>query len=188
MSIAENEQSRAFVAIGSNLGDRPALIQSAIESIDRMPRTRVIRISQLHETTPVGPAGQGMYLNGAVELQTNLSPRMLLDQLLEIERLHGRDRTASNRWGPRTLDLDLLLFDDLIVNEPGLTVPHPRLHERLFVLEPLAEIAPGALHPVFDRPVSVLLSQIQAESAAAPACHQQMTGGPVVNNCVPLRS
>ena len=137
----------AFVAIGSNLGDRAAHVAHAFAALDRSPGIRVVRRSTVHETAPVGPPGQGPYLNAVAELATSLSPRQLLATLLDIERTRGRDRTAEVRFGPRTLDLDLLAWGPAMpggrtIDAPGLQVPHPRMHERPFVLEPLAEIAP----------------------------------------------
>jgi 2-amino-4-hydroxy-6-hydroxymethyldihydropteridine diphosphokinase len=128
--------ARAFVGIGSNLGDREATIRAAIDALPG-----VIAVSQLRETDPVGVTDQPAFLNGAVALETELSPRELLDRLLAVERELGRER--RERWGPRTIDLDLLLYGDEAIDEAGLTVPHPRLHERRFVLEPLADIAPA---------------------------------------------
>ncbi len=101
----------------------------------------MLAVSSLRETDPVGVLDQPRFLNGAARLQTELAPRALLDSLLDVERALGRER--AERWGPRTIDLDLLLYDRLVLDEPGLTLPHPRLHERRFALEPLAELAPG---------------------------------------------
>jgi 2-amino-4-hydroxy-6-hydroxymethyldihydropteridine diphosphokinase len=132
---------RAWVALGSNLGPRREHLDGAIAALGRARGVRVVRCSQWIETQAWGgPPGQGPYLNGAVELETTLGARELLELLLAIERRAGRVRGERN--GPRTLDLDLLLFGDARIDEPGLTVPHPRLEEREFVLEPLAQIAP----------------------------------------------
>lgn len=139
--------SDCFIALGSNLGDRPAHIRAAVEALARLPGTDMVRVSTIIETEPVGPAGQESYLNGVAQIRTPLGPRDLLSHLLRIELERGRDRASSPRWGSRTLDLDLLLFGDFVIDEPGLTVPHPRLRERLFVLEPLAEIAPELTLP-----------------------------------------
>jgi 2-amino-4-hydroxy-6-hydroxymethyldihydropteridine diphosphokinase len=127
---------RAFLALGSNLGDRRAHIEAAIEA---MPD--VVAVSPVYETEPVGgPDGQGPFLNAVVELDTALSPRELLELCQRLEAAAGRVRTE--RWGPRTLDVDVLLVGDLTVNEPDLVVPHPRMWERDFVLRPLADLAP----------------------------------------------
>jgi 2-amino-4-hydroxy-6-hydroxymethyldihydropteridine diphosphokinase len=142
--------TRAYVGICANLGDRESTIERAIA---RLPG--VVAVSELRETEPVGVAEQPPFLNGAVALDTALSPRELLDTLLAVERVLGRER--RERWGPRTIDLDLLLYGDEIVDEPGLTVPHPRLHERRFALEPLAELDPGLEIPGRGR-VSELLA------------------------------
>ena len=132
--------TRAYVGLGANVGDREASIAAAVA---RLPG--VVAVSRLVETDPVGVVDQPPFLNGAAELETRLSPRELLDTLLAIERELGRER--RERWGPRTIDLDLLVYGEERVDEPGLTVPHPRLHERRFALEPLAELAPGLVIP-----------------------------------------
>ncbi len=136
---------RAYVALGSNLGDRRATLERAMELLDAHPGVRVVATSSLRETEPWGPVEQPPFLNGAVALDTTLGPRALLDVLLETEETLGRVR--AERWGPRSIDLDLLLYGDAVVDEPGLVVPHPRLHERLFVLEPLAALQPEAVVP-----------------------------------------
>lgn len=133
----------AAIGIGSNLGARHATIHAGVRDLDRVPGVRVLRLSPIIETDPVGPEGQGPYLNACVLVETTLEPRALLDAMLTIERTHGRDRTREQRWGSRTLDLDLLVFGDNVIDEPGLTVPHPRIAERAFVLLPLGAIAPG---------------------------------------------
>lgn len=132
----------AAVALGSNQGDRRAHLDGAVLALRRNPDVRVIALSDWIETEPVGgPSGQGRYLNGVLELETTLAPRALLEVLRSIERDHGRVRAERN--GPRTLDLDLLVHGDAVLEEPGLRLPHPRLAERRFVLEPWASIAPG---------------------------------------------
>jgi len=130
----------AYLGLGSNLGDREALLRAAIAALDATPGVRVTSISSLYETPPWGPVPQGPYLNACVALDTTLSPRELLTLCLAIERDHGRERAI--RWGPRTLDMDVLLYGDESIDEEGLIVPHPRMAERAFVLVPLAEIAP----------------------------------------------
>jgi 2-amino-4-hydroxy-6-hydroxymethyldihydropteridine diphosphokinase len=132
--------TRAYVGLGSNLGDREAAIRRAAELIGAR------RLSSICETEPWGIEDQPDFLNAVAELETELLPRALLDNLLELERELGRTRGGA-RYGPRTIDLDLLLYGDEIIDEPGLRVPHPHLHERGFVLEPLAELAPGLVVP-----------------------------------------
>lgn len=151
---------RAAIALGANLGDRAAAIASAIAAIARLPDTRITAQSSIIETAavtlPGSTASQSPYLNAAITIATTLLPRQLLESLLEIERAHGRARNPLERWGPRTLDLDLLLYDDLTLHEPGLDLPHPRLHERAFVLIPLAEIAADWRVPGIGKPVRAL--------------------------------
>jgi 2-amino-4-hydroxy-6-hydroxymethyldihydropteridine diphosphokinase len=138
---------RAYVGLGANLGDREDTIRRAVALVDELGGVLVVGVSSLRETEPWGPVEQPRYLNGAVAVETDLPPRELLDALLDVERGLGRARDDEERWGPRTIDLDLLLYGDLVLDEPGLDVPHPRLHERRFALEPLAELAPDALLP-----------------------------------------
>ena len=135
--------TRAYVGLGSNLGDREGTLRAAVGRMRSLPETEVVRRSTLRDTDPVGNVDQPRFLNGAVELETGLSARALLGQLLELERAFGRDRHSVPALGPRTLDLDLLLYGDRQIDEPGLEVPHPRLHERRFALEPLADLNPA---------------------------------------------
>jgi 2-amino-4-hydroxy-6-hydroxymethyldihydropteridine diphosphokinase len=132
---------RAYIGLGSNLGDRERTIEDAVALLRADPGLDVVSVSSLRETEPWGPVEQPRFLNGAAEVETSLPPREVLGVLLDIERRLGRVR--EERFGPRTIDLDLLLYGDAVVDEPGLIVPHPRLHERAFALEPLQELVPG---------------------------------------------
>ena len=134
---------RAYVGLGSNLGDREATIRAALAELDAAEGLDVIAVSTLVDTAPVGFTGQPRFLNGAAALESRLSPRELLDLLLVVEARFGRDRALVPAQGPRTLDLDLLLYGEAEIDEPGLEIPHPRLHERAFVLGPLAELDPA---------------------------------------------
>ena len=138
--------TRAFVGLGANLGDRERMLRAAVDALAAEEGIEVISVSTLRETEPVGVGEQPRFLNGAAELETTLTARELLDRLLAVEQRFGRVRNPGEH-GPRTLDLDLLLYGGEVIDEPGLTVPHPRLHERRFVLEPLAELAPGLVVP-----------------------------------------
>jgi len=139
-------RTSTYIGIGSNLGDREGTIRTALERLGEIGCIRVVKVSGLRETDPVGFLDQPAFLNAVAELETTLAPRELLETLLDVERGLGRTREGP-RFGPRTIDLDLLLYGDLVTEEPGLTVPHPRLHERRFALEPLAELAPGLTIP-----------------------------------------
>jgi 2-amino-4-hydroxy-6-hydroxymethyldihydropteridine diphosphokinase len=138
--------TRAFVGLGANLGDREGTLLAVVDALGQEDGIEVVALSTLRETEPVGVGEQPRYLNGAVALETTLSARELLDRLLAVEQRFGRVRVAGEH-GPRTLDLDLLLYGGTEIDEPGLVVPHPRLHQRRFVLEPLAELDPGLLVP-----------------------------------------
>jgi len=151
----------AHIALGSNLGDRRGLILAGLRDIDAVPGVGVRRLSEIVETDPVGPPGQGPYLNAVCEIGCELAARALLDAMLEVERRHGRERDREQRWGPRTLDLDIILFGDAVIDEPGLTVPHPRLRERSFVLEPLVQIARDVRVPPDGRTASELLDALE---------------------------
>jgi 2-amino-4-hydroxy-6-hydroxymethyldihydropteridine diphosphokinase len=164
--------TEAHIALGSNMGDRARHLQAAVYALEQTPGLTMGAVSRFHETAPVGgPPGQGPFLNAACRIEYEDNPRSLLVLLQGIEASRGRVRENGdqNAWGPRTLDLDLLLFGDEIIDLPGLTVPHPRMHERDFVLVPLAEFAPEAMHPVLKLSVRELLAHLhQGEQLSSP--------------------
>lgn len=138
----------AYIGLGGNLGDAAGTLRAALDALDALPRTRRLRASRLYRTPAWGRRDQPDFINAAAALDTRLPPRDLLDALLGLERDFGRERSDEGaRWGPRTLDLDLLLYGDATIDVPGLRVPHPHLHERAFVLVPLLEIAPELVIP-----------------------------------------
>jgi 2-amino-4-hydroxy-6-hydroxymethyldihydropteridine diphosphokinase len=146
-----------FLGLGSNLGDRRRNLEAALEALRAHPRITVSAVSSFLETDPVGgPPGQGRFLNAAAGIETDLSPDSLLEELKRVERALGRK--PGPRWGPREIDLDILLYGDTILETGTLVIPHPRMRERRFVLEPLAEIAPAARDPVTGRTVRELLA------------------------------
>jgi 2-amino-4-hydroxy-6-hydroxymethyldihydropteridine diphosphokinase len=158
---------RAYIAIGSNLGDRQAVTAAALELLNDSQGMHVIAVSSMHETEPVGPSGQGRYINAAAALETDRSARRVLETLLGIERALGRVRDPEQRWGPRIIDLDLMLYGEAVLDEPGLRVPHPRMHERAFMLEPLAEIAADIRHPVLGRTIQSLCRSLSSKGVGA---------------------
>lgn len=147
--------AKAFVALGSNLDDPAAQVARALTALDALPQTRLLRASRLYRTPPWGLGEQPWFVNAAAELDTGLAPQALLQALLALESRVGRER-GGPRWGPRRIDLDLLLYDDRAIDEPGLHLPHPRLAERAFVLLPLADIAPDLALPDGRRLVDLL--------------------------------
>ena len=181
--------SRVFVGIGSNEGDRLEHISRAIQRLSHTPGMQVSRMATIYDTEPLGPP-QPEYLNTVIELDTTLSPQQLLEALKRLERQLGRVPSAQ-RWGPRVIDLDILLYDDRVLrpsraprqrrgrrrkcrgtqsidNEPVLIIPHPRMHERRFVLEPLAQLAPKLVHPVLKQTVAELLAALPAPIHHSP--------------------
>jgi len=149
----------AYIALGANLGDRALNIQAALRLLESVPGIRVTKVSSLLENPAVGgPADSPPFLNAVAQIETTLEPRQLLQRLLDIEHELGRKRNL--KWEPRQIDLDLLLFGDAVISQPQLVIPHPRMHERRFVLEPLAEIAPKAWHPVLKRTIADLLRDL----------------------------
>ncbi|MHC5035779.1 MAG: 2-amino-4-hydroxy-6-hydroxymethyldihydropteridine diphosphokinase [Planctomycetota bacterium] len=156
---------RVFIGLGSNQGDRRGNLDRGLEAMAAIPRTRLVRASRFFWTPPWGFRDQPWFLNAAAELATGLAPRALMDALLAVEQDAGRVRTVPN--GPRTLDLDILLFGQRIVEEEGLMIPHPRMTERLFVLVPLSEIAPDVVHPQAGSPIRELLDRLEPEGIEA---------------------
>ena len=162
--------ARVFIGIGSNIGDRHVHLELARDALAQLPQTRLVAFSQTYESDADSPVPQGDFLNAVGELDTDLDPLELLAALQEIERDAGRRPLVQRvKWGPRTLDLDLLLYDQRIISTDELVVPHPMMHERWYVLKPLAEIAPGAVHPILEMTVGALLENVEN----SPRQHQR---------------
>ena len=159
-SDLEMARETVYIGFGSNVGDRLDFCDRAVTLLSLLPHSAVTGISLLYETEPVkdkvDPGGQ-WFINGVIQLETDITPRSLLDLLREIERALGRD--DDDRSGPRTIDLDILFYGDQVIAEPGLSVPHPRLHQRRFVLMPLSELAPLLVHPTRQRSVNQMLAE-----------------------------
>ena len=149
----------AYIGLGTNLGDRELKLLMAVAELGKLPGTRVTALSPFYETEPVGGVPQDNFYNAAARIATSLSPLELLDQLkrIETEVFH---RVPSGHWGPRSMDLDLLLYGDLVLSQERLTIPHPRLAERRFVLQPLADIAPSLVHPTLGKSIAQLLASL----------------------------
>ena len=171
-----------YVAFGANLGDREAAFAAAIEAIEKDPDLALVRASTALETNPIGPPGQDSYLNAVVELRVWIDPFELLARLHRIERLVGRDRRReTERWGPRRLDLDILIFGEQRIDSPQLVIPHPRAPERNFVMVPLAEIAPSLRHPLLGSRVAEIARSLPDPGSAHvwsnPSCWPSRTSG-----------
>ena len=151
----------AYIALGSNMGDREAYLNHAVESLSSLGGCRIEKVSGFIETPPYGVTDQADFLNGCLKMETLLYPRELLEEMNRIEKEAGRERIVH--WGPRTLDLDLIFYDDLVVEEDDLCIPHVEMHKRKFVLEPLAEIAPYKRHPVYGKTVREMLEDLESE-------------------------
>jgi 2-amino-4-hydroxy-6-hydroxymethyldihydropteridine diphosphokinase len=149
---------RAYIGIGSNMGDREFLIRKAVEALRLLPLTNVSGVSSLYDTEPVGETEQPPFLNAVAWIETELPPRDLLWQMLLIEKRMGRVR--AKRWGPRPIDLDLLFYDDELIEEPDLRVPHPEAHRRAFVLLPLLELDPNFRHPITGETVRRMIQKV----------------------------
>ena len=174
--MEHNSGHSCYLALGSNLGGRLGYLESAIEALQADPNIEILAKSRLYETAPVGgPAEQGAFLNAALQARTSLSPGELLRVCQQTERRLGRRRRQSD--GPRTIDLDLLLFDQHVCQSSSLTLPHPRMHLRRFVLEPLADIAPDVVHPTLGLSVQELLAAFEPASVTGQTCVQVSAAG-----------
>jgi 2-amino-4-hydroxy-6-hydroxymethyldihydropteridine diphosphokinase len=156
----------AYIGIGSNLGNKLGNCRRALEAIGSDGRNRLVRRSRFYRTEPVGKKDQEWFINGVAAVETTMGPRELLEFILSVEK--GMGRARKERWGPRIIDLDILFYGGRVLKEEGLEVPHPRLHERRFVLVPLEEIAPDLVHPIFHRTISRILGELKAEEKVSP--------------------
>ena len=155
-----------YIGLGSNMGDGVKNCLRAMEAIGSDARNRLVQCSRFYRTEPVGKKDQDWFINGVAAVETAMSPRELMEFLLSVEKKMGRAR--KERWGPRVIDLDILFYGERVLKEEGLQVPHPRLHERRFVLIPLKDIAPGLVHPVLQRTVSQILGELHTEEKVYP--------------------
>ena len=166
-----SRKARAFIGAGANLGEPVRQLWQAQQELRQSPGIKFLGASSLYRTQPVGPVEQPPFLNAVFSLECGMSPQELLALLLDVERKMGRVR--KERWGPRVIDLDLLFFDEAIISGQGLEVPHPRLHERRFVLTPLVEIAPDVVHPILKKSAFDLLAALPAEGPWVEKLQQQ---------------
>ena len=166
-----SQKARAFIGAGANLGEPVRQIRQALDELEKSPGVKFLGVSSLYRTQPMGPIAQPPFVNAVFSLEYGMSPQDLLALLLSVEEKMGRIR--RERWGPRVIDLDLLFFDEAIISEQGLEVPHPRLHERRFVLTPLVEIAPDVVHPILKKSAFDLLAALPAEGPWVEKLQQQ---------------
>jgi 2-amino-4-hydroxy-6-hydroxymethyldihydropteridine diphosphokinase len=162
--MSDRQSTTAYVGMGGNVGDRDAALNQAVELIRQTKDVTVTKVSGFIETEPVGPPDQRHYLNAVAEIQTTVSPKELLAELHKIEARLGRDRSKEQQWGPRTCDLDILLMGETVMQTDELTIPHPRLRERAFVLKPLAEIAPDVIDPLSGKTARQMLAELEGLS------------------------
>lgn len=170
----QTEFKTVYISLGSNVGDREEYIEQAITLLRETPGIKVIRRSSNFETQPQGRKNQPLFINAAVEISTNYSPQDLMLLLQGFEDTLGRDRSIE--WGPRTIDMDILLYANELISEDSLTVPHPLMHERLFVLEPLKEIAPNVVHPILERTIKELYNDKKAEGITSEKYDEELPG------------
>jgi 2-amino-4-hydroxy-6-hydroxymethyldihydropteridine diphosphokinase len=170
-AITERTPVIAYLGLGANLGDPEAQLREALERLNNAEEVEVTRVSTFYRNPPLGPENQPWYVNAVVRVRTRLGPEELLHLVQKIETAMGRVR--GERWGPRVIDLDLLLFNGEVIFTPDLVVPHPEMHLRIFVLAPLTEIAPQAWHPVLQKSAEALLAELDAANLAAlqPMAH-----------------
>lgn len=173
-SAKQAEFKTVFLSLGSNVGDREEYIEQAITLLRETPGIKVVKRSSNFETQPQGKKNQPLFINAAVEISTSFTPQGLLELLQGFEDTLGRDRSLE--WGPRTIDMDILLFGDELISEDNLTVPHPLMHERLFVLEPLKEIAPNVSHPILERTIKELYNDKKAEGIESEKYDEDLPG------------
>ena len=166
-----SRKARAFIGAGANLGEPVRQIKQALDELEKSPGVRLLGASSLYRTQPVGPVEQPPFINAVFALECGMNPHELLALLLSVEEKMGRIR--GERWGPRVIDLDLLFYDEMVISGQGLEVPHPRLHERRFVLVPLVELAPDIIHPVIKKTVFDVLAALPAEGPWVEKLQQQ---------------
>jgi 2-amino-4-hydroxy-6-hydroxymethyldihydropteridine diphosphokinase len=155
-----------YIGIGSNLGDKAGNCRRAVEVILAEARNRIVQCSPLYQTEPVGKKEQDWFINGVSAVETSMGPAELLGFLVGVEEMMGRVR--RERWGPRVIDLDILIYDQVVINEEGLQIPHPRLHERRFVLVPLRDVAPDLMHPLLGKTISQILAELPGGEKVFP--------------------
>jgi 2-amino-4-hydroxy-6-hydroxymethyldihydropteridine diphosphokinase len=158
---------QVYIGIGSNLGNKRENYREALERIAKLPKTRIFKESSVYESQPHGDSKE-WYINGVIEIETELKPEMLLGKFKNIERAMGRKKVRK-KWGARVIDIDILLYDSLVMNKKSLKIPHPEMHQRKFVLIPLSELAPQVIHPVLSASISALLVGVKDDKRVSLA-------------------